>query len=117
MRPVEGAPNPMQRLSRFPATPYLSPLRRRKLHIFPLGHRHHLGRKIYIRWCCIDLLNAPELPGVVLNLRRIARSNGKFSYRKATVKPLRGGVEDSAILRRVLDNQLSLGSFPSAATS
>jgi eukaryotic-like serine/threonine-protein kinase len=62
MRPVKGAPNRMQRLSRFPAAPYVSPLRHRKLHVFPLRHRHHLERKIYIRWCCIDLLNAPGLP-------------------------------------------------------
>jgi len=59
MRPVKGAPNRMQRLSRFPAAPYVSPLRHRKLHVFPLRHRHHLERKIYIRWCCIDLLSAP----------------------------------------------------------
>jgi len=59
MRPIKGAPNPMQRLSRFPAAPHISPLRHRKFHVFPLRHRHHLGRKIYIRWCCIDLLNAP----------------------------------------------------------
>ena len=61
MRPVKGAPNRMQRLSRFPPAPHLSPLRHRKLHVFPLRHRHHLGGKIYIRWCCIDLLNAPGL--------------------------------------------------------
>src|SRR5713101_5569505 len=62
MRPVKSTPNPMQRLSRFPAAPHLRPLRHGKLHVFPLRHRHHLGRKIYIRWCCIDLLNAPALP-------------------------------------------------------
>src|SRR5882672_4173340 len=59
MRPVKGAPNRMQRLSRSPAAPHVSPLSHRKLYVFPLRHIHHLGRKIYIRWCCIDLLNAP----------------------------------------------------------
>jgi AcrR family transcriptional regulator len=29
--------------------PHVSPLRHRKLHVFPLRHWHHLGRKIYIR--------------------------------------------------------------------
>src|SRR5258707_831546 len=61
MRPVKGPTNRMQRLSRFPAAPHVSPLRPRKLQVFPLRHRHHLGRKIYIRWCCIDLLNSPVL--------------------------------------------------------
>src|SRR5580692_5342226 len=42
MRPGKGAPNPMQRLSRFPAAPHLDPLRRRELHVFPLSHTHHL---------------------------------------------------------------------------
>src|SRR5882762_371614 len=60
MRPVKGPTNRMQRLSRFPAAPHVSPLRPRKLQVFPLRHRHHLGRKIYIRWCCIDLLNSPD---------------------------------------------------------
>ena len=59
-----GAPNRMQRLSRFPAAPHVSPLRHGKLHVFPLRHKHHLGRKIYIRWCCIDLLRPPALPDI-----------------------------------------------------
>ena len=69
MRPVKGAPNRVQRLSRFPATPHVSPL----FHIFPLRHRNHLRRKIYIRWCCIDLLNAPPLPDIkwILLPRRV----------------------------------------------
>src|SRR5579871_3488062 len=25
---------------------------------------HHLTKQIYIRWCCIDLSNAPDLSGV-----------------------------------------------------
>ena len=36
------APNHMQRLPRLPTAPYVALLRRRKLHPFPLGHRHHL---------------------------------------------------------------------------
>jgi hypothetical protein len=46
MRPVKGAPDPMQRLSRFPAAPQLRPLRHRKLHVFPLGQGHHLGTEV-----------------------------------------------------------------------
>src|ERR1700730_7840301 len=59
----KGPPNRMQRLSRFPAAPHVSPLRHGKFHVFPFRHRHHLGRKIYIRWCCIDLSKAPVLSG------------------------------------------------------
>src|ERR1700677_1409331 len=42
MRPVQGAPDRMQRLSRSPAAPQLRPLRPRKCHVSPLRHTHHL---------------------------------------------------------------------------
>src|SRR5579871_4165077 len=33
---------------------------------------HHLTKQIYIRWCCIDLSNAPRLSGVEVSLTALA---------------------------------------------
>ncbi len=60
---VKGAPNLMQRLSRLPATPNVTLLDRRKPKPFPWPHTNTtFTEQIYIRWCCIDLSNAPPLP-------------------------------------------------------
>src|SRR5215469_10948775 len=56
----------MQRLSGLPSTPNLALIDRRKPQ--PPGSKPHsnttLSKNTYIRWCCIDLSNAPRLPGV-----------------------------------------------------
>src|SRR6266481_823257 len=54
---AEGAPDLMQRLPRLPTTPQVAFLRRRKPKPFPLGHKHHLLKQLYTRWCCIDRLS------------------------------------------------------------
>jgi hypothetical protein len=53
----------MQRLSRPPATPNVTLLDRRKPKPHPSSHANTtFTEQIYIRWCCIDLSNAPPLP-------------------------------------------------------
>jgi len=60
MRLVKGAPNLMQRLSRLPAAPNVTLLDRRKPKPHPWPHDNTTFIElIYIRWCCIDLSNAP----------------------------------------------------------
>src|SRR5271155_1760952 len=54
---AEGTTNLMQRLSRLPSTPDVSPLRRRKPVPSSLSHNHHL----HIRWGCIDRLSRPTV--------------------------------------------------------
>src|ERR1700722_8257763 len=60
---VKSAPNLMQRLSRLPAAPNVTLLDRRKPKPHPSSHANTtFTEQIYIRWCCIDLSNAPALP-------------------------------------------------------
>src|SRR5882724_7274562 len=62
---VKGAPNLMQRLSRLPPVPNVTLLDRRKPKSLSWPHANTtFTQQTYIRWCCIDLSNAPRLPGV-----------------------------------------------------
>src|ERR1019366_2007208 len=45
---AEDPPNLMQRLSRLPTAPHITPLHRGKLHSSPLRHKHHLSEKRFI---------------------------------------------------------------------
>ena len=54
---AECSPDLMQRLPRPPTTPHVVLLHRRQRKPFPLGHKHHLGKQIYTRWCYIDRLS------------------------------------------------------------
>jgi hypothetical protein len=55
-----------QRLSRLPSAPDLTLLDRRKPKPHPWPHANTtFTEQIYLRWCCIDLSNAPRLPGPV----------------------------------------------------
>src|SRR5271169_5317384 len=61
---VKSAPNLMQRLPRLPAAPNVTLLDRRKPKPHPWPHNNTTFTElIYIRWCCIDLSNAPDLSG------------------------------------------------------
>src|SRR5271156_5356278 len=70
---AEGTTNLMQRLSRLPSAPDVSPLRRRKPVPSSLSHNHHL----HIRWGCIDRLRPPRFPGTS-TLTSDRRSAGLF---------------------------------------
>jgi hypothetical protein len=60
---VKGAPNLMQRLSRLPPVPNVTLLDRRKPKSLSWPHVNTtFTQQTYIRWCCIDLSNAPALP-------------------------------------------------------
>src|SRR6202041_149841 len=60
VRLVKSAPNLMQRLSCLPAAPNVTLLDRRKPKPHPSSHANTtFTEQIYIRWCCIDLSNAP----------------------------------------------------------
>src|SRR5215469_15270634 len=63
MRLTIRAPNLMQRLSELPTVPNVTLLDRRKTkpHLWPHDSTT-FTKQIYIRWCCIDLSNAPALP-------------------------------------------------------
>jgi hypothetical protein len=52
----------MQRLFRLPTTPNLDILRRRKPTCFPWVIDTTFAERIYIGWCCIDLLRPQRLP-------------------------------------------------------
>src|SRR5882724_6255083 len=57
-----GAPDLMQRLSRLPPVPNVTLLDRRKPKSLSWPHANTtFTQQTYIRWCCIDLSNAPEL--------------------------------------------------------
>src|SRR5271154_7008276 len=59
---VKGAPNLMQRLSRHPPAPNVTLLDRRKPKSLSWPHANTtFTQQTYIRWCCIDLSNAPLL--------------------------------------------------------
>src|ERR1700686_4380462 len=61
---VKGAPNLMQRLSRLPPVPNVALLDRRKSKSLSWPHANTtFTQQTYIRWCCIDLSNAPRLSG------------------------------------------------------
>src|SRR5208337_5172672 len=65
MRLAIGTPDLMQRLSRLPAAPNVTLLDRRKPKPHPWSHANTtFAEQIYIRWCCIDLSNAPRCSGV-----------------------------------------------------
>src|SRR6202041_1634071 len=65
VRLVKSPPNLMQRLSRLPAAPNVTLLDRRKPRPHPSSHANTtFTEQIYIRWCCIDLSNAPRLSGL-----------------------------------------------------
>src|SRR6202167_2976133 len=58
---VKNAPNLMQRLSGLPAAPNVTLLNHRKPKPHPWSHANTtFTEQIYIRWCCIDLSNAPR---------------------------------------------------------
>ena len=62
---VKSAPNLMQRFSRLPAAPDVALLDRRKPKPYPWSHANTtFTTQIYIRWCCFDLSNAPDSPGL-----------------------------------------------------
>jgi hypothetical protein len=62
---VKGAPNLMQRLSRLPPAPNVTPLDCRKPKSLSWSHANTtFTPQTYIRWCCIDLSNAPRLSGL-----------------------------------------------------
>src|SRR5215472_12099800 len=65
MRLTIRAPNLMQRLSELPTVPNVTLLDRRKTkpHLWPHDSTT-FTKQIYIRWCCIDLSNAPDLSGM-----------------------------------------------------
>jgi len=57
---VKSTPNLMLRLSRLPAAPNITFLDRRKPKPHPWPHANTtFTEQIYIKWCCIDLSNAP----------------------------------------------------------
>src|ERR1700682_4336542 len=59
---VERAPNLVQRLSRLPTAPQSRSSAPQKAQTVYLASCHTtFGEKIYIRWCCIDLLRPPPL--------------------------------------------------------
>src|SRR5215469_5970964 len=65
MRLTIRAPNLMQRLSELPTVPNVTLLDRRKTKPQPWPHDSTtFTKQIYIRWCCIDLSNAPDLPDI-----------------------------------------------------
>src|SRR6266478_783247 len=69
---VKGAPNLMQRLSRLPPVPNVTLLDRRKPKSLSWPHANTtFTQQTYIRWCCIDLSNAPSLLGNPDSLRQI----------------------------------------------
>src|SRR5262249_34032901 len=64
MRLVKRTPNLVQRLPRLPTTPNVTLLDRRKPKSHPWPHDNTtFTAQIYIRWCCIDPSNAPDLSG------------------------------------------------------
>jgi hypothetical protein len=68
MRLVKGAPNLMQRLSRLPPAPNVTLLDLRKSKSLSWPHANTtFTQQTYIRWCCIDLSNAPRLSGIGMN--------------------------------------------------
>jgi|SRR5271166_4346847 len=69
---VKSATNLMQRLSRLPTAPDVSPLRRGKPVPSTLSHRHHL----HIRWCCIHRLRPP---GVSVSSTQQLAPNGQLT--------------------------------------
>src|SRR6202011_6289806 len=60
---VKGAPNLMQRLSRLPSAPDVT-LPQKAQTVFLASYNTTFKEQIYNRWCCIDLLRPPALPGV-----------------------------------------------------
>src|SRR5260221_9285981 len=63
MRLIVITANLMQRLSGLPATPDITLLDLRKPKPHPRSHTNTTFREpTYIRWCCIDLSNAPPKP-------------------------------------------------------
>src|SRR5712692_9166055 len=66
---VKGAPNLMQRLPRLPPVPNVTLLDRRKPKSLSWPHANTtFTQQTYIRWCCIDLSNAPRLSGTKRNI-------------------------------------------------
>src|SRR5437899_7072294 len=62
MRLIVITANLMQRLAGLPATPDITLLDLRKPKPHPRSHTNTTFRELtYIRWCCIDLSNAPPL--------------------------------------------------------
>src|SRR4029077_2730440 len=62
MRLIVITANLMQRLSGLPATPDITLLHLGKSKPHPRSHTNTTFRELtYIRWCCIDLSNAPCL--------------------------------------------------------
>src|ERR1700691_3498782 len=83
VRLVKSAPNLMQRLSCLPAAPNVTLLDRRKPKPHPSSHANTtFTEQIYIRWCCIDLSNAPRQSGSIapcdLSARSVANAGIKW---------------------------------------
>src|SRR5262250_1796716 len=108
MRLVKGAPNLMQRLSRLPAAPNVTLLDRRKPKPHPWPHDNTTFIElIYIRWCCIDLSNAPRLsvevgpPQVSSQFRDLAKKKVRYStwsvHLCVTFRPLQLAVNEKQI--------------------
>ena len=58
---------------RFPAAPHITLLDSRKPQAHPWPHANtSFAEQIYITWCCLNLSNAPDLPGLV-PIKRIPR--------------------------------------------
>src|ERR1700691_1212355 len=73
----------MQRLARLPATPNLTLLDRGKPKPYPWSHANTtFTQQIYIRWCCFDLSNAPDLSGLA------AWSNDKIRVQPILTSPI-----------------------------
>src|ERR1700738_1173111 len=70
MRLIVITANLMQRLAGLPTTPDITLLDLRKPKPHPRSHTNTTFRELtYIRWCCIDLSNAPGLPDKVFLAR------------------------------------------------
>src|SRR5580658_2391978 len=84
VRLVQSAPNLMQRLSRLPAAPNVTLLDRRKPKPHLSSHANTtFTEQIYIRWCCIDLSNAPPQSGITRNTSQTDRTSSGLSATRA----------------------------------
>src|ERR1700724_1363386 len=89
MRLIVITANLMQRLAGLPTTPDITLLDLRKPKPHPRSHTNTTFRELtYIRWCCIDLSNAPRLPGKwpPVSLKFSRQSRQGMRKLKVTVK-------------------------------
>jgi DNA repair exonuclease SbcCD ATPase subunit len=84
---VKSAPDLMQRLSRLPAAPNVTLLDRRKPKPHPWSHANTtFAEQIYIRWCCIDLSNAPAKEEIRDFEKQLADAPKKIEKLEAQVR-------------------------------